>query len=50
MAPIAIIEFVDRDETVRGAKDKARMAALKATEKTEKTETIPERNLRPICS
>ncbi|MBN1783931.1 MAG: 50S ribosomal protein L17, partial [Alphaproteobacteria bacterium] len=37
MAPIAIVELVDRDEAARGAKDKARAAVEKTTEKTEET-------------
>lgn len=35
MAPMAVIEFVDRDENVKGIKDKARVAEEKKTEKIE---------------
>ena len=34
-APMAVIEFVDRDVEARGAKDRARLEAEEATEETE---------------
>ena len=34
MAPMAIIEFVDRDEDAKGAEDRERMADMEDTEET----------------
>ncbi len=47
MAPIAIIELVDRDETAKGAKDKARTFSEKTVEEKKEDSKLSKSSLKP---